>query len=138
MYWMVGWLPGGSAGTSFCSGTEMSISFRAIALLLNFSLIGSDRRDAGLGDDVAPLRHFVVDALSHALGSVGEDLKTVVAQLLRNLRGFQNADRLGRQQLDDRGRRICGRQETLEGVGDKILVAELDHGRHVRQIEPAM
>src|SRR5262249_39371990 len=31
MYWMVGWLPGGSAGTSFCSGTEMSISFRAMA-----------------------------------------------------------------------------------------------------------
>src|ERR1700755_3376502 len=31
MYWMVGWLPGGSAGTSFCNGTEMSISFRAIA-----------------------------------------------------------------------------------------------------------
>src|SRR4051794_11896994 len=27
---MVGWLPGGSAGTSFCSGTEMSISLRAM------------------------------------------------------------------------------------------------------------
>jgi hypothetical protein len=25
-------MPGGSAGTSFCSGTEMSISFRAMAL----------------------------------------------------------------------------------------------------------
>src|SRR6185437_7041272 len=28
---MTGWMPGGSAGTSFCSGTEMSISFRAMA-----------------------------------------------------------------------------------------------------------
>src|SRR5438445_11335060 len=27
---MVGWLPGGSAGTSFCSGTEISISLRAM------------------------------------------------------------------------------------------------------------
>src|SRR3954447_12494998 len=31
-YWMVGWPPGGSAGTSFCSGAEMSISFRGMAL----------------------------------------------------------------------------------------------------------
>src|SRR5882757_9503388 len=30
MYWMVGWFPGGSAGTSFCSGTEISISLRAM------------------------------------------------------------------------------------------------------------
>src|SRR3954467_13532330 len=30
MYWMVGCPPGGSAGTSFCSGTEMSISRRAM------------------------------------------------------------------------------------------------------------
>src|ERR1700752_879580 len=30
---MVGWLPGGSAGTSFCKGTEMSISLRAMAPL---------------------------------------------------------------------------------------------------------
>src|SRR6185437_13857793 len=28
---MVGWLPGGSAGTSFCNGTEISISVRAMA-----------------------------------------------------------------------------------------------------------
>jgi hypothetical protein len=27
-------MPGGSAGTSFCSGTEISISFRAMALPL--------------------------------------------------------------------------------------------------------
>src|SRR6266704_760617 len=32
MYWMVGWPPGGSAGTSFCRGTEMSISLRAMAV----------------------------------------------------------------------------------------------------------
>src|SRR5258705_12856184 len=31
MYCMFGWPPGGSAGTSFCSGTEMSISWRAMA-----------------------------------------------------------------------------------------------------------
>src|ERR1700682_2218212 len=30
MYWMVGCPPGGSAGTSFCSGTEISISRLAI------------------------------------------------------------------------------------------------------------
>jgi hypothetical protein len=29
---MVGWLPGGSAGTSFCSGTEISISRLAIGV----------------------------------------------------------------------------------------------------------
>jgi hypothetical protein len=34
---MTGWMPGGSAGTSFCSGTEMSISFRAMALPPLFS-----------------------------------------------------------------------------------------------------
>src|SRR4051812_29197235 len=33
IYWMAGWPPGGSAGTSFCSGTEMSISLRAMASL---------------------------------------------------------------------------------------------------------
>src|SRR5260370_11060413 len=31
MYWIVGCPPGGSAGTSFCSGTEISISRLAIA-----------------------------------------------------------------------------------------------------------
>src|SRR5665213_424952 len=31
MYWMVGCPPGGSAGTSFCRGTEMSINLRAMA-----------------------------------------------------------------------------------------------------------
>src|SRR3954449_4286405 len=34
IYWMVGWPPGGSAGTSFCSGTEMSISRRGMAVPL--------------------------------------------------------------------------------------------------------
>jgi hypothetical protein len=34
---MTGWMPGGSAGTSFCSGTEISISFRAMALPPVFS-----------------------------------------------------------------------------------------------------
>src|SRR5512138_1226556 len=31
MYWIVGCPPGGSAGTSFCRGTEISISLRAMA-----------------------------------------------------------------------------------------------------------
>src|SRR6476646_4051965 len=30
------------------------------------------------------------------------------------------------------------REKALERVGDKILVAEFDHGRHIGQIEPAM
>src|ERR1700676_5203214 len=32
MYWIVGCPPGGSAGTSFCSGTEISISRLAIGV----------------------------------------------------------------------------------------------------------
>src|ERR1700724_2457088 len=62
VYWMVGWLPGGSAGTSFCSGTEMSISFRA--MVSSGFLIGSDRphlpntATARIGDAV-PSRHFI-------------------------------------------------------------------------------
>jgi hypothetical protein len=32
-------MPGGSAGTSFCSGTEISISFRAMALPPMLSLL---------------------------------------------------------------------------------------------------
>src|SRR3954463_15972335 len=32
MYWIVGCPPGGSAGTSFCSGTEMSINRRVMAV----------------------------------------------------------------------------------------------------------
>src|SRR5713101_9088196 len=32
MYWIVGCPPGGSAGTSFCSGTEISISRLAISV----------------------------------------------------------------------------------------------------------
>src|SRR6266480_1227089 len=98
----------------------------------------SDRLDAGFGDDVTPLRHFVVDALAHAVGPVGEDLKAVVAQLLRDRRPLGDFDRLGRQHLDNGRWRFRRRQKTLEGVGDKILVAEFDHGRHVLQIEPAM
>src|SRR6185369_4170044 len=31
MYWIVGCPPGGSAGTSFCRGTEISINLRAMA-----------------------------------------------------------------------------------------------------------
>src|SRR5207247_10874414 len=37
------------------------------------------------------------------------------------------------------GRRGSHRREkALEPVGDKILVAEFDHGRHIGQVEPAM
>src|ERR1700761_3653555 len=54
---MTGWMPGGSAGTSFCKGTEMSISFRAMAwspLLSIFCLLQiehgnrTDRRGGAL------------------------------------------------------------------------------------------
>jgi hypothetical protein len=47
MYWIVGWLPGGSAGTSFCKGTEMSISRRAMAVPLQMRG-NSARVDASL------------------------------------------------------------------------------------------
>src|SRR5450631_4875789 len=57
---------------------------------------GANRLDAGLRDDVAPFRHFVVDALAHAVGPVGDDLEAIVAQLLRDRRPLQDFDRLGR------------------------------------------
>src|SRR5258708_5368834 len=56
----------------------------------------SDRLDAGFGDNVAPFRHFVFDALSHAAGAVGDHLEAVVAQLLGDLRRLQNFDRFAR------------------------------------------
>src|ERR1700680_4023316 len=56
----------------------------------------SNRLDAGCGDDVAPFRHFVVDALSHAVGSIGDDFEAIVAQLLGDDRRLQNFDRPGR------------------------------------------
>src|SRR5882757_6948715 len=97
MYWIVGCPPGGSAGTSFCSGTEISISRLAISVSSKDSVVfQSDGLDAGFGDDVAPFRHLVVDALSHAFRSVGEDFEAIVAQLLRDLWPFQNFDRLCR------------------------------------------
>src|SRR5712671_2428447 len=97
MYWIVGCPPGGSAGTSFCSGTEISISRLAICVSSKDSVVlKSDGLDAGFGDDVTPFRHLVFDALSHAVGPVGEDLKTIIAQLLRDLWPFQNFDRLCR------------------------------------------
>src|SRR4051794_21607624 len=98
MYWMVGCPPGGSAGTSFCSGTEISISRLAIGVSSKVSVVlQSDGLDAGFGDDVTPFRHLVLDALSHAFRSVGEDFEAIVAQLLRNNRPSQNLDRLPRQ-----------------------------------------
>src|SRR3954454_2985834 len=45
IYWMAGWPPGGSAGTSFCSGTEMSISLRAMA---SPSCSPGERSDPGI------------------------------------------------------------------------------------------
>src|SRR4051794_35943246 len=36
-YWIVGGPPGGSAGTSFCSGTEMSINWRGMGVVSVFS-----------------------------------------------------------------------------------------------------
>ena len=58
--------------------------------------VRSDGLDAGFGDDVAPFRYFVVDALSHPAGSIGDDLEAIVAQLLGDGRRFQNFDRLAR------------------------------------------
>src|SRR6266852_5131975 len=43
MYWIVGWPPGGSAGTSFCSGTEMSISRLAMGVSLEISVVFCQR-----------------------------------------------------------------------------------------------
>src|SRR6185437_8070148 len=52
MYCMSGLMPGGSAGTSFCSGTERSISLRAMAhspgVLVLRSIAAADR--GGQGD----------------------------------------------------------------------------------------
>src|SRR5215471_199033 len=58
MYWMVGWLPGGAAGTSFCNGTEMSISFRAIApapLLVVSLCLNVEQLRRGAAEDVGLL-----------------------------------------------------------------------------------
>src|ERR1700731_3651770 len=105
MYWMVGCPPGGSAGTSFCSGTEISISRLAMGISLQISVVAaipsarpvtrpyrcrSDRLDARLGDDVAPFRHFVLDSLAHAVRPIGENLESIVAKLLGDLRSFEN------------------------------------------------
>src|SRR6185436_19944424 len=40
MYWIVGCPPGGSAGTSFCRGTEISINLRAMAFPRWMFLVG--------------------------------------------------------------------------------------------------
>src|ERR1700748_1307251 len=53
----------------------------------------SDRLDAGLCDDVAPFRHFVGDALFHAVGTVGDHLEAVIAQLLGDLGRPQDGER---------------------------------------------
>src|SRR5437660_3181654 len=102
----------------------MSISFRAMTLLRYFAWIRSDGLDAGLGDDVAPFRYFLLDALPHAVRSVGQHLKAVIAQLLRNLRRLQNSERVGRQQLDDGGRRSRRREKSLKSIGDEILLSD--------------
>src|ERR1700737_1985519 len=95
MYWIVGCPPGGSAGTSFCSGTEISISRLAICASSRGSVyssdvsslrrpgarpcfsklrffrrqvrLQSDRLDAGLDNDITPLRHLVLDTLLDGL-----------------------------------------------------------------------
>src|SRR3954453_2667436 len=40
MYWIVGCPPGGSAGTSFCRGTERSLSLRAMGFPRLIFLVG--------------------------------------------------------------------------------------------------
>src|SRR5580704_10428443 len=111
MYWMVGCPPGGSAGTSFCSGTEISISRLAMGISSKISVVAailsarpapcrcrSDRLDARLGDDVAPFRHFILDSLAHAVRPIGENLEPVVAKLLGDRWRLENPDRTGREQ----------------------------------------
>src|SRR6266404_133040 len=44
---MVGWPPGGSAGTSFCSGTEISISRLAMVVPRGFLLFSADASSLG-------------------------------------------------------------------------------------------
>jgi hypothetical protein len=52
----------------------------------------SHRLDAGLGDDVMPFRHFGCDALAQTVRAIGDDLKTVDAQLLDDIRLLQHFD----------------------------------------------
>src|ERR1700753_3410514 len=120
-------MPGGSAGTSFCSGTEMSISLRAMAWspvvsLLSGGRFDSDRLDAGLADDLAPFRHFVVDAPLHAVGTGGGHLEAIVGKLLGDLGPLENFDGFFCQQIDHIRRCLGGSQQALERIRDKVLV----------------
>src|SRR6516225_7672304 len=102
MYWMVGWLPGGSAGTSFCNGTDMSISFRAIAFAPWWLLSGLDVEQfrRGAPKDVGLFviaqrcrRKNVVDRLQLPwIGIIAPDHKLRCADLRD-----QMPDRLGRK-----------------------------------------
>src|SRR3954447_10265783 len=61
MYWMVGCPPGGSAGTSFCRDTEMSINWRAMAssLFFLFTPIGASL-DFGVKEAGAAARRALI------------------------------------------------------------------------------
>src|SRR5882724_4740318 len=111
----LGHAPGGQQGGTSVRGAQSA----------------SHRLDAGLGDDGTPFRHLVVDALLHAVGTVGDDLEAIVAQLLGDFRRLQDGERLSGEQFDNGGRRFRRREKALERVRDEILVAELDHGGHV-------
>src|ERR1700748_845731 len=120
-------MPGGSAGTSFCSGTEISISFRAmppppVRLFAVIKFVWLHRLDSGFGDDLAPFGNLVVDPLAHAVRAIGDDLETVVTQLGCDLGPLQYLDRFGHEQRDNGWRCLHRREKALERIGDEILV----------------
>src|SRR5262249_34273520 len=103
MYWMVGWLPGGSAGTSFCNGTEMSISFRAIApapvVLAQASGLNVEQLGRGAAEDVSLLivaQRCASEDVIHRLQLPGEGIVAAEHEL-------GHADL--RRQMPDRFRR---------------------------------
>src|SRR6202048_4514610 len=71
MYWIVECPPGGSAGTSFCSGTEISISRLAICVSSRGSVYSSDvsslRRPGAI---IAPIAKPIVHNISRRDGWV--------------------------------------------------------------------
>src|ERR1700760_2656505 len=55
MHWTAGRLPGGSAGTSFCKGSEISIRFGAMWARVGLSGLKVDQLRCGAAEDVGLL-----------------------------------------------------------------------------------
>src|ERR1700733_12070736 len=76
--WRIGWnvvLQGyGNIDQSSRHGAASDV----VVFSFKMRLIRSDRLDAGFSDDVPPFWHFVIDALFHAVGPIGDDLEAVV------------------------------------------------------------